>query len=169
MQLASGRGCDSARSEVRDTMDLNVVNSGANNLLACIALRESYGLDLGDLRAMAHVAHTKMTSAAFGEALRIYSVLALLAPDEIGFQVGLADAAIAERNFELALTAAALIISIDPADARGYYLSGRASLGLGLHAEAREDLALAVKVAGASGTTRIGELAERLLASMRAA
>lgn len=148
-----------------DQLDITMSHSGA--LAACMALRESYGLEINDLRAMAHVAHMKMTAADFSGALRLYSVLALMAPEEIGFQVGLADAAIAECNFELALTAASLIISIDPADPRGHYLSGRASLGLGMHAEAREDLQTAKKIAMAARDAKTYELAERLLAGIR--
>jgi Flp pilus assembly protein TadD len=148
-----------------DHLDIAKNSSGA--LAACMALRESYGLNIEDLRAMAHVAHLKMTSADFAGAFRIYSVLALMAPEEVGFQVGLADAAIAERDFELALTAASLIISINPSDARGFYLSGRASLALGMHAEAREDLQTALEVARAARDTNTHELAERLLAGIR--
>lgn len=146
---------------------LDIAGSRAGAFAACLALRDSVGLEINDLRAMAHVAHMKMTSADFSGALRLYSVLALMAPDEIGFQVGLADAAIAERNFELALTAASLIISLNPSDPRGYYLSGRSSLGLGMQAEAREDLQTAIKIAMAARDAKTFELAERLLAGIR--
>ena len=146
---------------------IDIATNGSGALAACIALRESYGLNIDELRAMAHVAHLKMTSADFAGAFRIYGVLALMAPEEIGFQVGLADAAMAERDFELALTAASLIISINPSDARGYYLSGRASLALGMHVEARDDLQMAVKVARAARDAKTHDLAERLLSGLR--
>ncbi len=40
-----------------DQLDITMSHSGA--LAACMALRESYGLEINDLRAMAHVAHMK--------------------------------------------------------------------------------------------------------------
>jgi Flp pilus assembly protein TadD len=148
-----------------NTLDIAQNQSGALQALA--ALRTGFDLNIAQLRAMAHVAHLKMTSADFAGALRIYSVLALMAPEETGFQVGLADAAIAERNFELAMAAASLIISLDPSDPRGYYLSGRASLGLGEHQAARDDLQTAIKVATAKGDARTRDLADRLMTGLR--
>jgi Flp pilus assembly protein TadD len=147
---------------------IDIVQSQPRTLEMIAALRAQFGLEIGQLRAMAHVAHLKMASADFAGAQRLYSVLAVMAPEEIGFQVGLADASIAECNFELAMTAASLIVSINPSEPRGYYLSGRASLGLGDHDRARQDLQTAIRIATETGDTKTRGLAERLLAGMRA-
>ncbi|MDO6966455.1 tetratricopeptide repeat protein [Rhizobium alvei] len=144
-----------------------IVQNQAGTLDVIAALRDQFGLDITQLRTMAHVAHLKMASADFASALKLYSVLAVMAPEEVGFQVGLADASIAECNFELAMTAASLIISINPQEPRGYYLSGRASLGLGMHDKARQDLQTAIAIASETGDSRTLGLAERLLAGIR--
>lgn len=146
---------------------LEIVQNQPGTLDVIAALRAQFGLEIGHLRAMAHVAHLKMTSADFAGAQRLYGVLAVMAPEEIGFQVGLADASIAECNFELAVTAASLIISINPSDPRGYYLAGRASLGLGDHDKARQDLQTAIRIATETGDAKTRGLAERLLAGIR--
>jgi Flp pilus assembly protein TadD len=128
------------------------------------ALRDSYGLQTSELRALAHVGHLKLMAGDFAGAQRIYCLLVVMAPDDVGFQIGLADASIALGHFDLALQAAAAVIAALPTDPRGYFISGRACLGLGLAEEAREDLADAIRLSRVPDDAGIRQRAERILA-----
>lgn len=128
------------------------------------ALRDSYGLQTSELRALAHIGHMKMMAGDFAGAQRIYSLLVVLSPDDSGFQIGLADASIALGHFDLALQAGAAVIAALPTDPRGYFISGRACLGLGLSAEAREDLADAIRLSRLPDDAGLRDRAQRILA-----
>jgi tetratricopeptide (TPR) repeat protein len=128
------------------------------------ALRDSYGLQTSELRALAHVGHMKMSAGDFAGAQRVYCLLVVMAPDEAGFQIGLADASLALEHFDLALQAGAAVIAALPTDPRGYFISGRACLGLGLAEEAREDLADAIRLSRLPDDAGLRQRAERILA-----
>lgn len=128
------------------------------------ALRDSYDLNADELQALAHVGHLKLSAGDYAGAQRIFCLIVVMAPDEVGFQIGLADSSIALGDFDLALQAAAVVIALLPRDPRGYFISGRACLGLGLAGEAREDLTDAIRLAGQADPVGIRRRAERLLA-----
>lgn len=144
-------------------MDAAIGEAGDIERLAR-ALRDSYGLEASELRALAHVGHLKLMAGDFNGAHRIFCLLVVMAPEEVGFQIGLADASMALGQFDLALQAAAAVIGAQPSDPRGYFLSGRACLGLGLVVEAREDLADAIRLSRLQGDAGMLQRAERVLA-----
>ena len=126
-------------------------------------LARQCGITTDDLNAVAHVAHTRLAAGAVEEAQKIYAILVVLEPAQTGYQVGLADAAMLAGNADLALQAAAAIISIAPADPRGYFLSGRACLALGMLDEAREDLSEAIDLARTGRDSAMFEKANAML------
>jgi Flp pilus assembly protein TadD len=109
------------------------------------SLRKELGLETIDLMAGLEVAKNHLKRGAIPEAMRIYATLVLCEPTNVDFQVGLANCALLAEENHLALQAASAIVALAPADPRGYFLSGRACLGLGSFTEAAEDLTDAVE------------------------
>lgn len=101
-------------------------------------LREAVGLTREDVRAVAHVA-TVRPLVDPGERLRRAALLSLLDPGDPALQGEFATAALAAGEPEVALQAASALIALDPRGFRGFELSARACMALGLVAEARED------------------------------
>jgi len=104
------------------------------------------------LNAAANQAASIAARGAFREAIEIYATLALLDPMNVEFQVGLATCATELSEHDLAIQAAATIITLAPSDPRGYLLSGKNCLMIGHYQEAREDLADAQRFASADTT-----------------
>lgn len=109
--------------------------------LASGALRDSVGLETGDLPVLQKVAERALTAGDHESAIRTYAILVLLDPMRTDYQLALAECALAVENPDIALHAASAVIACDPRNARGYFASARACLAMGLVAEAREDLA----------------------------
>jgi Flp pilus assembly protein TadD len=110
------------------------------------SVRKELGLETIDLLPGLEVAKNHLRRGATGEALRMYTALVLCEPMNVDFQVGLANCALAIQEHHLALMSASTIVSLAPADPRGYFLSGQACIGLGQFAEATEDLTKAVEL-----------------------
>lgn len=108
-------------------------------------LRKELGLETIDLMPGLEVAKNHLKRGAIPEAMRIYATLVLCEPTNVDFQVGLANCALLAEENHLALQAASAVVALAPADPRGYFLSGRACLGLGSFQEAAEDLTDAVE------------------------
>src|SRR5262245_3433353 len=109
------------------------------------SIRKELGLETIDLMAGLEVAKNHLKRGAIPEAMRIYASLVLCEPANVDFQVGLANCALMAEENHLALQAASAVVALAPSDPRGYFLSGRACLGLGSFAEAAEDLGDAVE------------------------
>ena len=104
------------------------------------AIRKELGLESIDLNAGLMIARNHLKRGAFLEAMRTYVALVLCEPTNAEFQIGLANCALQMEEYHLALQAASAVVAMAPRDPRGYFLSGRACLALGHHAEAAEDL-----------------------------
>ena len=113
-------------------------------------MADAFGLRDGDLSAMMAAANSKMRAGRSEEALKLYSMLVLMKPRDLRHQMALAECGLLTGNYDLALHCAAAAVSLDPADARGYFLSGCACLGLNLPDEAIADLNDAVQLADAA-------------------
>jgi Flp pilus assembly protein TadD len=109
------------------------------------SLRKELGLQTIDLMAGLEVAKNHLKRGDIPQAMRIYATLVLCEPANVDFQVGLANCALLAEENHLALQAASAVVALAPSDPRGYFLSGRACLGLGSFAEATEDLTDAVE------------------------
>lgn len=132
------------------------------------SLGREAGLRPQDLDAAFEAAKACLRRGARIEALRIYIALILWRPTDVEAQVGLAGCALELGEHHLALQAASAIVAFAPRDPRGYYLSGRACLGLGEMPEAAEDLTDALALAREQRNAVIGDDARRLLASLDA-
>jgi Flp pilus assembly protein TadD len=108
-------------------------------------LRDELGLSSDVLRIGLTVARNHLLRGAQAEAMRIYVGLVLCEPMNVDFQVGLANCANLMGEQNVALQAASAVIMLAPADPRGYLLSGRSCIMMGLVDEAREDLNDALK------------------------
>jgi len=134
------------------------------------SVRKELGLESIDLQAGLKIASNYMKRGAYIEALRTYTALVLCEPMNVDFQVGLANCALQINEDHMAMQAASAVIALAPSDPRGYFLSGKACLALGHHAEASEDLQDAVNFGRKAREAAIVEEASMLLqklASMR--
>jgi Flp pilus assembly protein TadD len=145
--------------------------AGTNGFTAAFldgAIRKELGLESIDLRPGLDVAKSHMKRGAHAEAMRIYAALVLCEPKNVDFQVGLANCALQMGENHLALQAASAVVALAPSDPRGYFLSGRACLGLGHFEEATEDLRDAVdfgrKAKDATITSEASNLLQKLAA-----
>jgi Flp pilus assembly protein TadD len=132
------------------------------------SMRKELGLQPGDLRIGLNVAKNLLDRGSAAEALRIYIALVLCAPTEIDYQVGLANCALQLGEHHLALQSASAIVALAPRDPRGYFLSGRACLGMGALKEAEEDLRDAVEHGRNARDATIVNLANTLLGKFAA-
>lgn len=126
-------------------------------------VRDSLGLKSEDLQLGLTLARNQLERGAKREAMRIYTALVLCEPMNPEFQLGLANCAAAMGNHHLTLQAASAVIALDPNHARGFYLSGRACLALGLKSEAQEDFREAIELGRAAKDAKIVAEAKRLL------
>lgn len=85
-------------------------------------------------------ANEKLKNGDISEAFKEFAMLTLLDPNEISFQTGLAEAALATNQPELALQTASILITKEPQKGEGFYISGRACLAMGEIDLAVEDL-----------------------------
>jgi Flp pilus assembly protein TadD len=132
------------------------------------AIRKKLGLESSDLRLGLDLARNQMQRGATAEAFRTCAALVLCDPSDPELQIGLANCAVQIGEDELALQAASVVVALAPSDPRGYYLSGRACLGLGHYADAKEDLTAAMKFAKASRNTVVFEEADKLMNKLAA-
>jgi Flp pilus assembly protein TadD len=121
--------------------------SDAGRLVAQGAVRKALGLKTPDLRLGLDLARTQLQRGALEEAFRTYVALVLCDPSDTELQVGLSNCALHVSEYNLALQAASVVVALSPTDPRGYFLSGRACLALGLIPEAKEDLDRAAELA----------------------
>ncbi len=126
----------------------------------------SIGLTRDDLQVGLDVAKSHLRRGALADALKVYAAMVLCWPNEVDLQIGLANCALQLEEFHLALQAASVAVALAPRHPRGYYLSGRACLGLGLAAEAVEDLEDAVSFGREARDALVVEEARRLLGAM---
>ncbi|WP_284262747.1 tetratricopeptide repeat protein [Roseicyclus amphidinii] len=138
---------------------------------APVGLAARFGLSAEDLRPNARHAKSLRDSGRAEEALRIFATLVLAAPEDVGFQLGLADSALATGRPEVALQAAAAAIAFDPKNPVAFLASGLACLAMDEPALAREDLADALRLseaapASAEAHKAAGRIAARLLAGL---
>ena len=127
------------------------------------SLRKEIGLKSEDLRIGLEVAKNFMKRGAFPEALRTYAALCLCEPTNIDFQIGLANCTLQMEEYHLALQAASVVVALAPRNPRGYFMSGRACVGLGHFAEAREDLDESIELGLRARDGLIVEEARKLL------
>lgn len=127
------------------------------------------GLTSEQLRVGLTVARNHLERGNATDAMRIYVALVLCEPLNVDFQVGLANCASFMEEHHVALQAASAVIALAPADPRGYLLSGRSCLKLGSFEEAREDLADALRLAGADASDPVAQEATMLLDRLSAA
>lgn len=136
-----------------------------------LGLAARFGLEARDLYPNAQHAMGLLKSGRTDEALRIFAVLVLAAPEETGFQLGLSEAALTSGRPEIALQAAAAAISLDPQNPVAFLASGLACLAMGEATLAQEDLADALRLAQASQSASadiktVVATASRLLAGL---
>jgi len=154
--------------QVADRPDAPANLSEAQRLLVSGAIRKKLGLKSMDLHLGLDLARNQLQRGATTEAFRTYVALVLCDPSDPELQIGLANCALTIGENELGLQAASAVVALAPSDPRGYYLSGRACLGLGHYAEAREDLTDAITFAKAARNTVIFEEADKLLHKLAA-
>lgn len=144
---------------------------GAEGSAAFLAgeMRDALGLKSSDLQIGLTIAKGHMDRGAYSDALSIYAPLVLLEPATIDFQIGLANCALQMERFELALQTASVAVALAPRDPRGYFISGKSCLALGLHQEAREDLDDAVKFGIEARNAGLVESARKLLSALPSA
>ncbi|EHS51792.1 hypothetical protein PDO_5038 [Rhizobium sp. PDO1-076] len=131
-------------------------------------LQKQLGLMDGDLELALGIANSKMACGDFATAFKIYCCLVLCKPDNFHHQQGLANFCIKFDEFEVALQAASTMVMLKPDDPLGYYLSGKACLGLGHRHEANEDIADALKFAGMKDNVALQRECQRLLFQINA-
>lgn len=102
-------------------------------------LTTKLGLQTKDVAAILGVAIGKSKSGRHEEALQLYSIAVLLDPTEPIHQMALAECGLDLGKYDLAIHAASAVIALAPSDPRGYYLSGRACVGLERPSEALID------------------------------
>lgn len=139
-----------------------------------IGLAAQFGLSRNDLLPVARQARQKLNSGQPKEALSLFGQLVLGCPDDRDFQIGLAHAALASDEPELALQAATAAIVFEPTRADGYLLSGRACLALEDFGAAEEDFAEAVTRAASTtpegdSQAAIGQVAQSCLDALKTA
>ena len=142
--------------------------SEAQRLLVGGAIRKKLGLESMDLHLGLDLARNQMQRGATTEAFRTYVALVLCDPSDPELQIGLANCALQVGEDELALQAASAVVALAPSDPRGYYLSGRACVGLGHYPEAKEDLTDALTFARSAKNAVIFEEADKLLKKLAA-
>lgn len=130
------------------------------------SLRDELGLSHEVLQLALALAKSHMERGAFPQAFRIYTSLVLCEPKTVDFQVGLANCALQLQLHELALQTASVIIALAPRDPRGYLISGRACLMLGLFEEARQDLTEAVDFGRQARSPLVVDSARKILAAL---
>ncbi|KAB0676863.1 hypothetical protein [Aureimonas leprariae] len=130
------------------------------------ALLAALGLRSGDLDAGLTVGANLRRKGEGIEALRLFATMALCEPTNFSYQLALADCAAELDQPYLAIQAAAVLITLEPKDPRGYFISGRSCLQANLPAEAREDLSRAVSLSEAAGIAPLADECRRLLAAL---
>jgi Flp pilus assembly protein TadD len=128
------------------------------------AIGRRLGLTTEELQLGLLIARNQLLRGAGDQALRTYTALVLCEPMSAEFQTGLANCALQIGQHHLALQAASALVALEPHNPKGYYFSGRASLGLKRYAEAREDLQEAVTLARKQSDAAVLREAEKLLA-----
>lgn len=103
-------------------------------------LPKTLGLDDQDLVAIAKMAKKALGEGDAALAFSAHALLVLLDPQNVSYQIGLAESALAANTPSAALQAASAVVASTPDNPQGYYWSARACLELGLMAEAKEDL-----------------------------
>lgn len=137
-------------------------------LLVEAEIGKNLGLAADDLAVGLDIAKSLLERGQPVRAMRIYCALVLCFPTVADYQIGLANCALQLEEHYMALQAASAVIALEPRNPRGYFLSGRACLAAGELAEAREDLADALRLAKESGDTLVATEAERLLKTAEA-
>lgn len=149
------------------TMTINAALEEAGRLIVDAKIGERLGLETADLKVGLEVAKSFLDRGAPEKAMQIYVALVLCQPTVAEFQIGLANCALRMDEYYVAMQAASAVIAMEPANPRGYFLSGRACMALGLNDEAIEDFTEAAKFAKLSNDRLIIGEAERLLATLR--
>lgn len=114
-------------------------------------LAQRLGLQPGDLNGAAQQACTDLMAGRAEQALGKFARLILIDPTDTSLHIGLAEAALAAGQPELAVQSAAAVIVDRPDAPEGYLLSARACLTLGEYGPAAEDLADAERFAADRG------------------
>lgn len=133
-------------------------------------LAARFSLCREDLLPIARQAMQKLVSGQAGEGFDLFARLVLVLPGDHGFQIGLAEAALAADQPDVALQAATAAIAFAPDKADGYLLSGRACMALDELDAARSDFTESVTRAEATPNdkdqNRAGTLARSLLIAL---
>ncbi|PTW56674.1 hypothetical protein C8N35_111137 [Breoghania corrubedonensis] len=127
------------------------------------ALRDELGLKSEDLQIALGVANMKNKAGNSLTALRMYMALVLCEPSNFHCLQGLANCTLKNGLYEAALEASSAMIVLKPKNPFGYYFSGSACLAMGHFAEAREDMADALKFADADEHHALSGECRRLL------
>lgn len=125
-------------------------------------LAQRLGLKPGDLNSVARQASADLAAGRSADALGKFARLILIDPTSTPLHVGLAEAALAEGQAELAMQSAAAVIVDRPDAPEGYLLSARASLAMGENGAAAEDLDDAERFATARSDAGALALVRRL-------
>lgn len=127
-------------------------------------LIERLGLQSGDLDIAAMQGKNDLMAGRADAALARFARLVLVDPNNVDYQIGLGEAALANGAPELAMQCAAYVISARAASPAGYYLSGRAALMMGEPGLAQEDLNEAATRAAMIGERALQASAQQLAA-----
>lgn len=131
-------------------------------------LRKSLGLSREHLRLGLDLAKTQMQRGRNQEAFRTYATMVLCDPSDPELQIGLANCALLVGENNLALQAASAAIILQPNDCRGFFLSGKACLALGLREESKEDLTRALELSKGTNNTTVSTGAKKYLTMIEA-
>ena len=129
-----------------------------------VPLVERLGLAPGDLNGAAEQARADLQAGQSASALSKFARLVMIDPRHAPYFLGLAEAALAEGQPEIALQGASVVMLEQPDDPAGYLLSAQACLALDEFDAAREDLADAERCALAKSDMAAQILARRLRA-----
>lgn len=128
------------------------------------AIRKSLGLSRDDVRLGLDLARSQLQRGRHAEAFRTYATMIILDPSDPELQIGFANCALAMKENSLALQAASAAIVLQPDDCRGYFLSGKACLALGLKEESKEDFTQALQLSAATNNKLVLNGAQKYLA-----
>lgn len=109
-------------------------------------VRKSLGLSREDVHVGLDLAKSQLQKGQHAEAFKTYATMILLDPIDPELQIGFANCALVVGENSLALQAASAAIVQMPEDCRGYLLSGKACLALGLKDECKEDFIKAMEL-----------------------
>lgn len=150
-------------TEKIDVLEKDILGEIQKNLVED-SIMNRLGLTEDHFESIYNRAMERLEGGDVDAAFRDMGNLVLLSPTSVQFQFGLAQVALQAELPELAMQAAAVIITLAPDRPEGFLLSGQACLAMGEHDLAREDLADAITRSDANPRyAMIGKIARQSL------